>query len=154
MPHRKHKKYRKPKRPFDKARIDEENVLIKKYGLKNKREMWKAESAIENIRKQAKLLLTKTSEEQTKFIERLKKQGFRVESVADVLALNKEEALKYLSDALKQNPNNVNARFHFAKILKKIGQTDSARQHFEEVLWSKFETPLKKLAQDEIEDLL
>ncbi len=94
MPRRKHKKYKKPKRPFDKTRIEEENVLIKKYGLKNKREVWRAESAIENIRKQAKLLLTKDEKEQEKFITRLSKQGFAVANIADVLALDKEDYLK------------------------------------------------------------
>ena len=32
---RKHKTYSKPKRPFDKARIDEEAIIKKDYGLKN-----------------------------------------------------------------------------------------------------------------------
>jgi len=94
MPKRKQKKYKKPKRPFDKARIESENLLIKNYGLKNKREVWKADSAIEDIRKQAKLLLTKTKEEQEKFIEKLRKQGFPVGNIADVLALDKEDYLK------------------------------------------------------------
>ena len=39
MPRRKHKKYTKLKTPFDSLRIAEENNLIKKYGLKNKREI-------------------------------------------------------------------------------------------------------------------
>ncbi len=94
MPKRKHKKYKKPKRPFDKTRIDKENSLIRKYGLKNKKEVWKADSAIGKIRNQAKLLLTKSAEEQEKFIARLAKQGFPVASVADVLALDKEDYLK------------------------------------------------------------
>ena len=94
MPKRKHKKYRKPKTPFDKARIEEENSLIERYGLKNKKEIWKADSAIDKTRKQAKLLLTKTGKEQEKFIEKLKKIGFPVDSVADILALDKEDYLK------------------------------------------------------------
>lgn len=94
MPKRKHKKYTRPRRLYDKTRIEEENLLVRKYGLKNKREIWKADSAIKKIRKQAKLLLTKSTEEQTKFIEKLKKQGFATASIADVLALNKEDYLK------------------------------------------------------------
>jgi len=94
MPKRKHKKYRKPKTPFDKARIEEENSLIERYGLKNKKEIWKADSAIDKTRKQAKLLLTKTGKEQEKFIGKLKKIGFPVDSVADILALDKEDYLK------------------------------------------------------------
>lgn len=94
MPRRKHKIYKKPKRLYDRIRIEEENVLIKKYGLKSKREIWKADSAIGKIRRQAKLLLTRTAEEQNKFIEKLKKQGFQVEKIADILALDKEDYLK------------------------------------------------------------
>ena len=41
---RKKKKYAKPKKPFDKARIQEEAKIKKDFGLKNKREIWKAES--------------------------------------------------------------------------------------------------------------
>ncbi len=94
MPRRKHKKYTKPKRLYDKARIEEENVLVKKYGLKSKREIWKADSAVKKMRKQAKLLLTKSTSEQEKFIDKLTKQGFNVGSIADILALNKEDYLK------------------------------------------------------------
>jgi len=94
MPIRKHKNYRRPKKIYDGARINQEDQLVKKYGLKNKREIWKAESAVEEIRKQAKLLLTKGQEDQDKFIGKLKKRGFVVASIADVLALDKEDYLK------------------------------------------------------------
>ncbi len=94
MQRRKHKIYKKPKRLYDKTRIEEENSLVKKYGLKNKREIWKADSAIGKIRRRAKLLLTETTESQNKFIEKLKKQGFQVEKITDVLALGKEDYLK------------------------------------------------------------
>ncbi len=94
MPKRKRKKYKKPKRIFSRERIEEENNLVKKYGLKNKREIWKAEARIDKIRKRAKSLLTKSEENKKIFIEKLKKQGFAVESIADILALNKEDYLK------------------------------------------------------------
>ncbi len=94
MPVRKHKIYKKPKKLYDKARIEEENSLVKKYGLKSKREIWKADSAIGKIRRQAKLLLTGKAEEQEKFIKKLKKQGFQVEKISDILSLDKEDYLK------------------------------------------------------------
>ncbi|MBR9682037.1 MAG: 30S ribosomal protein S4, partial [Candidatus Altiarchaeota archaeon] len=34
--------YRKPTKKFDKARLLEEGQLMSLYGLKNKRELWKA----------------------------------------------------------------------------------------------------------------
>jgi len=89
-----HKKYSKPRRPFDKARIDEENILREKYGLKTKREIWKADSAIGRVRNQAKKLITAEEEDKKAFVESLKKKGFEVGSIADVLALDKEDWLK------------------------------------------------------------
>jgi small subunit ribosomal protein S4 len=94
MPIRKHKKFSRPKKLYNSARIKEEDGLVKEYGLKSKREIWKADSAIDNIRKQAKLFLTKNEKEQEKFTERLQKQGFAVGSIADALALDKKDYLK------------------------------------------------------------
>lgn len=88
------KKYSRPRKPFDKARIDEEDVLKEEYGLKNKREIWKAEAAIGRIRKLAKRLITKSEEEKSLFAKRLQKRGFNVNSIADALALKKEDWLR------------------------------------------------------------
>ncbi|MBR9705849.1 30S ribosomal protein S4 [Candidatus Pacearchaeota archaeon] len=94
MPKRPRKKYSRPQRPFDKARIIEENILKEKYGLKNKREIWKADAAIGRIRNLAKQLITKSDEEKKDFVKRLQKRGFEVSSIAEALALNKEHWLK------------------------------------------------------------
>ena len=91
---RKHKKYSKPKRPFDKARILEEVQIKKEFGLKNKREIWKADAQIKAIREKAKKLIPKTAEEQEKLFERLSKIGLKVNSIADVLSLDKTDYLK------------------------------------------------------------
>ncbi|MBD3252709.1 30S ribosomal protein S4 [Candidatus Pacearchaeota archaeon] len=88
------KKYSRPRRPFDKTRIDEEAELKKKYGLKNKREIWKADGSIREIRSQAKKLITAPDEEKKAFIERLQKKGFGVASIADSLSLDKEDLMK------------------------------------------------------------
>ena len=88
------KLYSRPQKPFDKVRIDEENVLREKYGLKTKREIWKADAAIARIRNLAKKLITASDEEKTAFIERFQKKGFAIESIADALALDKEDWLK------------------------------------------------------------
>jgi len=79
---------------FDLARIEAENELVKKYGLKNKREIWKADARIGEMREKAKNLITASHEKQKEFINRLKKNGFEVESIAEVLALDKEAVLK------------------------------------------------------------
>ena len=53
------KKYDTPNHPWKEERIRSENELIKKYGLKNKREIWKAATALRKYRGQARELLAK-----------------------------------------------------------------------------------------------
>ncbi len=91
---RKKKKYNKPRKKFEKQRIEEENLLIKRYGLKNKKEIWKADAEINKIRNKAKKLITGTEEEKQKLIQKLIATGFKVEKIADILGLNKEDILK------------------------------------------------------------
>ena len=79
---------------FDAALIKSENDLIKKYGLKSRREVWRADYAIRRIRGLAKKLITSDEQKQKEFIKRLNANGFNVNSIADVLALNKEDRLK------------------------------------------------------------
>ena len=50
------KKYETPSHPWQENRIEAENELIKKYGLKNKREVWKAETRLRKYRGQAREL--------------------------------------------------------------------------------------------------
>ena len=91
---RKHKKYSKPKRPFDKERIDEEARIKNEFGLKNKKEIWRAGSEIKGMREKAKKLISASPEEQNALFERLKKIGFDVNSIADILSLDKEDYLR------------------------------------------------------------
>jgi len=94
MPIRKHKLFNRPKKLYDVAVMKEEQNLIKKYGLKNRREVWRANFAISRIRDIAKSLITAAEKEQQTFIKAQQKKGFKVETIADVLGLNKEDYLK------------------------------------------------------------
>lgn len=91
---RKHKTYSNPKRPFDKARIEEEKKIKKEFGLKNKKEIWKAESKISSIREKAKNLISASPKEQQALFTSLKKMGLNVNSIGDVLSLDKKDYLK------------------------------------------------------------
>ena len=91
---RKHKQYSKPKRPFDKARNEEEGEIKKEFGLKNKREIWKAEAKVKTMRRKAKNLIKAPKAEQEAFFVRLRKIGLKVNSISDALSLDKKDHLK------------------------------------------------------------
>lgn len=91
---RKHKLFSRPKKLYDRARIDEENALVRKYGLKNKREIWKAKTLVSKFRRRAKELIGKDMSEQQKFFDKLNKIGMGVSDVSDVLALTEENVFE------------------------------------------------------------
>src|SRR4030042_4180492 len=91
---RKHKIYSRPKRPFDKARIEEEGGIVEEFGLKNKREIWKAEAKIKIIREKAKKLISAKPEEQQVLFNKLNKMGLKVNSISSVLSLDKKDYLR------------------------------------------------------------
>jgi len=91
---RKHKKFSRPKHQFDSERMKSEDVIVSAYGLKNKKEIWKAKAKLDIIRKQAKKLINASEDEQKPFLEKLQNLGFKVGNPAEVLALTEEDILK------------------------------------------------------------
>lgn len=63
------KTYKVPRRPFEKERMDQELQLIGKYGLKNKREVWRIGYTLSNIRRAARELLTLESKDPRRLFE-------------------------------------------------------------------------------------
>ena len=61
-PRKARKKYDTPSHPWNADRIKQENKLVQKYGLKNKKEVWKAETMVKNYRRDARELLGMSSE--------------------------------------------------------------------------------------------
>src|SRR3989344_8805124 len=91
---RKHKQYSRPKRPFDKIRFEEEAKIKEEVGLKNKREIWRADARVKSIREKAKRLISAKPAEQQAFFSRLKEMGLNVNSIPDVLSLEKTDYLQ------------------------------------------------------------
>lgn len=90
---KKRKKYTTPRQLYDKSRIEEEKKVVRNYGLKNKKEIWKVESKVASIRRRAKNLIAKDEESRKKFFNKLNKMGLKINDTADVLALTKEDLL-------------------------------------------------------------
>jgi len=92
------KKYERPKMLWEKARIKEEHGLVKEYGLKNMRELWKAQSILRKIRRQARRFLILGEEAETyasSLMQRLQRLGITKEgaTINDVLGLDVKNIL-------------------------------------------------------------
>jgi len=96
------RRYKTPSHPWEAERIKEELGLVKKYGLKNKREIWKQKSRLANYRHQARRLQALVRYEDTQAIKEtealqnaLYRQGIvsRNATLNDILSLNVENLL-------------------------------------------------------------
>jgi len=59
------KHYNTPSHPWQKVRIDQEKTLLHQYGLKNKKEIWKANTQVRSMRRQARKLTANSGVEQS-----------------------------------------------------------------------------------------
>ena len=106
------KKFETPSHPWQGERIREEKELIIKYGLKNKKEVWKAQSYLRNLRAQARNLQARMRTEDEQAIKEsdllLKKcyrLGFLPEGapLTDVLTIDVETILSRRYQTLVYN---------------------------------------------------
>src|SRR3989344_5104866 len=56
-PIRLRRKYITPTQPWERARISEENKIVRQYGLKSKTELWKVEAELRKYRRLARQLI-------------------------------------------------------------------------------------------------
>ncbi|MCD6434095.1 MAG: 30S ribosomal protein S4 [Candidatus Diapherotrites archaeon] len=99
-PKKTRKKYNKPKKRWDKARIEREKKLMQEYGLKNKKELYRFESMLRNKRATARRLLALSAEERLKREKELIQSLYRIgilpqnATLDDVLSLSLESFLE------------------------------------------------------------
>jgi len=94
---RSRKKYEKPVKHWDKARIEKDREMMKKYGLSTKKEIWKAEGSLRKYRRIAReLAATKDKEKEKMLIDKLVRLGLLEPNAKldDVLGLNVENFLE------------------------------------------------------------
>jgi len=96
------KRYETPMHPWKESRIKTEREMIKKYGLKNHKEVWKAKTYLGKHREQARELLAKlgtaspqAKKESDQLLLHLSRMGIvsMGASLDDVLALDTESVL-------------------------------------------------------------
>jgi small subunit ribosomal protein S4 len=93
-PKKQRKKYEKPKRPWDKERLEREKKLKTEYGLKRKKEILRAESILRNFRRRARALQAEHNEEKAKeLLKKVNKIGLNCQKIEDVLTIKLEDIL-------------------------------------------------------------
>lgn len=99
-PKKQRKKYLKPSHPWEKDRIEAENKILQKYGLRRKEEVWKTQTLLRSFRRNARRLLTASGPqaelETNQLLERLRRLGLISggATLDDVLGLNVENFLE------------------------------------------------------------
>ena len=98
-PKKARKQYSRPRSPWRADQLAQELYLLGTYGLRNKRELWKAETQLSSVRKQARTLLAATQvvreREEKKLLDSLRKKGLIREEATldDILSLTVEDML-------------------------------------------------------------
>jgi len=115
------KQYSRPKHPWKAERIEAERVILKEYGLKNKRELWKTETILRGFRGQARNLLALTTEQADKDEKEL---------LAKLRRLSLIEKDSGLDDVLKLKVNDILERRLQTQVYRKglSNTVDQARQ--------------------------
>lgn len=115
------KSYEKPKKLWEKNRIETERKLAEEYGLKNAREVWKMQTKLRKLRREARRLQsgkgTDTADRMDKLFKRINRFLVRKENVSldDVLSLN-------IRDVLERRLQTVVYKKHLAKTMKQARQ--------------------------------
>ena len=119
------KKYVTPSHPWQEDRIKAENELIRKYGLKNKREIWKAQTKLRKYRGQARELLAraggdaqskKESDQLLMYLNRLNILP-QNSTLDDVLALETESVLSRRLQTLTYLKGLANTPFQARQLI-------------------------------------
>ena len=93
------KHYNTPSHPWQKVRIEEERTLIHQYGLKNKKEIWRANTKIRSMRRQARKLTATSGDEQAQ-----KEKGLLLSKLNRLGLLEQDSGLE---DVLRMTPENI-----------------------------------------------
>lgn len=92
---RKHRaKWSRPHKPFDKERLEREAPVLKQFGLRRKHELWRAEGIVRDFRRRARELQAVPNQKvQDELISRLRRIGFSVSTLDDILGLKTDDIL-------------------------------------------------------------
>lgn len=107
------KKFDTPRHPWVKEVINSEKELMKQYGLKNKKEVWKFKTKLRDFKSQSKQFShnEEESEKQEAFLKKLRKVGILNENqgVDEVLGLEVKDILERRLQTVLYRKNMANS---------------------------------------------
>jgi small subunit ribosomal protein S4 len=118
-PRKSKKLYSRPKAKFNKERIDQEKVVLREFGLRRKKELWKVGAIVRDLKGRAKALLANKNEVEEKvLLDKVKKYGFIQDkdlSINNLLELN-------IDNVLNRRLQSIVVKLGFANTMKQARQ--------------------------------
>jgi small subunit ribosomal protein S4 len=114
------KKFKRPKKPWDSKRIADEKGIMRTYGLRSKRELWRAEDTLRQFRRRAReLIAVEDPEKQRILMDRLVKLGIlsKEAGLDDVLALEISSLLDRRLQSIIARRNIASTPFHARQMI-------------------------------------
>lgn len=117
------KKYKAPRHPWQADRIKEENELRREYGLKTKREIWRAQAKLRKWQDLAKSIVSLVGEERERaeqmLIDKMNKLGLLPENatVDDVLGLTVRDILNRRLQTVLYKKGMANSPKHARQLI-------------------------------------
>ena len=122
-PHKAKKTFRRPRMIWTTDQLNAELYIMGSYGLRNKRELWKAETEVARIRNQARALLALSAELRTEKEKRLlnflNRLGLAREGATldDILNLKVEDLLERRLQTLVMKKIGTNSPYQARQIV-------------------------------------
>src|ERR671921_1434595 len=122
-PRKAKKKYTRPRSIWTSDQISSELYVVGSYGLRNKKELWKAQTEIARIRNQARALLAISAdirhEKETKLLNYLSRLGIVAEgsTLDDILNLKIEDILERRLQTIVMKRSNLKSPYQARQIV-------------------------------------
>jgi len=116
------KSYRRPRRIWNTDQLSSELYIIGSYGLRNKRELWKAQTKVASFRNQARKLLALTLEERQEkeslLLSFLNRLGLaNTSSLDDILNLKIEDILERRLQTIVMRKMGIKSPFQARQVV-------------------------------------
>ena len=121
-PRKSRKSFRRPRKIWNSDQLSAELYIIGSYGLRNKRELWKAQTKVANFRNQARTLLALTledrQEKESLLLSFLNRLGLNsTASLDDILNLKIEDILERRLQTIVMRKMGIKSPFQARQVV-------------------------------------